>query len=140
MTTTMKTTYASNIMVVGSLYYYFVVVVSISILQLHHQPVVVVSAVAVADTQIQPAERKLKSKRNKRPNFIVIQPDDHYFFEEWNPPGRFFDIDTDDDDDDDDHETNKPGVVYSNGLTPNIDFLRQNGIEMTNAYAGKEIK
>jgi len=24
-----------------------------------------------------------------QPNVIVIQPDDHYFFQEWDPPGAF---------------------------------------------------
>jgi len=99
------------------------VVLLFSILQL--QLIQTVSAASeAAEGQRQ---RKLVQRQRKPPNFIIIQPDDHYFFEEWNPPGQFFDVD----------ETNtKP--VFSNGLTPNIDFLKDNGIEMTNAYAGKE--
>jgi hypothetical protein len=103
------------------------VVLLFSILQL--QLIQTVSAASeAAEGQRQ---RKLVQRQRKPPNFIIIQPDDHYFFEEWNPPGRFFwstDTDTD---------TEKTPRKFSNGLTPNIDYLRYNGIEMTNAYAGK---
>ena len=101
------------------------VVLLFSILQL--QLIQTVSAASeAAEGQRQ---RKLVQRQRKPPNFIIIQPDDHYFFEEWNPPGRFFwSTDTD---------TEKTPRKFSNGLTPNIDYLRYNGIEMTNAYAGK---
>ena len=109
------------------------------------------AAAAAIDT----AEIKQQQhQRRRRPNFIVIQPDDHYFFEEWNPPGRFqnniglediFDyIGTDDDDDyyDDDDDTTsssssskKKRPSTSNGLVPNINRIRDGGLEMKNAYA-----
>jgi hypothetical protein len=103
------------------------VVLLFSILQLQLQLIQTVSAASeAAEGQRQ---RKLVQRQRKPPNFIIIQPDDHYFFEEWNPPGRFFSsTDTD---------TEKTPRKFSNGLTPNIDYLRYNGIEMTNAYAGK---
>jgi len=57
------------------------------------------------------------------PNFIVIQPDDHYFFKEWNPPGQF---------DGADSLVNFP--PNSNGL-PHINRIREEGLEMKSAYA-----
>ena len=69
---------------------------------------------------------------HRPPNFIIIQPDDHYFFEEWNPPARFAGR----------FAYNMDGILTSmntaptsNGMTPNIDRLRDQGLEMTNAYA-----
>jgi len=59
----------------------------------------------------------------KQPNFIVIQPDDNYFFQEWNPPGQF-----------DGSSSLKNFPPNSNGL-PNINRIRENGIEMKSAYA-----
>ena len=56
-------------------------------------------------------------------NFIVIQPDDHYFFEEWGPPGHF-----------DGGNSLEQFPPNSNGL-PNINRIRQDGIEMKSAYA-----
>lgn len=58
-----------------------------------------------------------------QPNFIVIQPDDHYFFEEWDPPGQF-----------DGGDSLKQFPPNSNGL-PNINRIRHDGIEMKSAYA-----
>ena len=88
-----------------------------------------------------------------RPNFIVIQPDDHLFLKEWNPPARFHlqegiarhlqediaEIAT---------STISPSslgttssTIYSTSTTeyispvPNINRIRNYGLEMTNAYA-----
>jgi arylsulfatase A-like enzyme len=58
----------------------------------------------------------------RQPNFIVIQPDDHYFFEEWNPPARL------------DGNPNPSFPPNSNGL-PNINRIKNEGVEMKNAYS-----
>eukprot|EP00531_Pseudo-nitzschia_arenysensis_P014176 CAMPEP_0116118014 /NCGR_PEP_ID=MMETSP0329-20121206/1879_1 /TAXON_ID=697910 /ORGANISM="Pseudo-nitzschia arenysensis, Strain B593" /LENGTH=649 /DNA_ID=CAMNT_0003611615 /DNA_START=55 /DNA_END=2003 /DNA_ORIENTATION=- len=57
------------------------------------------------------------------PNFIVIQPDDHYFFEEWSPPGQF-----------DGGNSLMQFPRNSNGL-PNLNRIREDGVEMKSAYA-----
>ena len=58
----------------------------------------------------------------RQPNFIVIQPDDHYFFEEWGPPSRL------------DGDPNKSFPPNSNGL-PNINRIKNEGVEMKSAYS-----
>ena len=69
------------------------------------------------------AARFSGSAETKQPNFIVIQPDDHYFFEEWNPPGQF-----------DGDKSLQQFPPNSNGL-PNINRIREDGLEMKSAYA-----
>jgi len=65
----------------------------------------------------------------KRPNIIVIQPDDHLFLEEWTPPARF------------DRQTSTPTSFTSIDSAdyispvPNINRIKNHGLEMTNAYA-----
>ena len=56
------------------------------------------------------------------PNFIIMQPDDLQFFQEWTPP---FTVKTN-------ARVNFPDND-GNGL-PNIDLLRTNGLQMMNAY------
>lgn len=69
----------------------------------------------------------IPSSIQKRPNIIVIQPDDHLFLEEWNPPARF------------EHETSAstPAFLSEDYISPvpNINRLKNNGLEMTNAYS-----
>ena len=77
----------------------------------------------------------IPAKIQQRPNIIVIQPDDHLFLEEWNPPARFeFDtvppssmtsIPSEE-------KSEQPSYISP---VPNINRLRNNGLEMTNAYA-----
>lgn len=55
-----------------------------------------------------------------RPNFIVLQPDDLRFFEEWTPPPHF-------------PRRGQVETFPQNGL-PNIEALRSNGVQMTEAY------
>lgn len=55
-----------------------------------------------------------------RPNFIVVQPDDLHFFENWNPPAHF--------------NTARPNYYPPNSQLPWMNFLRSNGLEMTRAY------
>ena len=68
----------------------------------------------------------IDSNIQKRPNIIVIQPDDHLFLEEWNPPARF-----------EQGETSSTSIFDESYISPvpNINRLRNNGLEMTNAYS-----
>ena len=96
---------------------------------------VVVAAVVVSTAN---AEGSISSEILQRPNFIVIQPDDHLFLDEWNPPGRFQTL----------HHTGTEEFTISPSSSaslstslqyispvPNINRIRNNGLEMTNAYA-----
>ena len=62
---------------------------------------------------------------NNRPNIIIMQPDDLAFFDEWTPPPN---------------TPNEPArqstvnPLPAAGL-PNLERLRRNGLQMTNAYA-----
>ena len=57
-----------------------------------------------------------------QPNFIVVQPDDFYFFDQWGPPAQF--------DGGDSLEQFPP-----NSRLPNINRLWQDGVQMKSAYA-----
>jgi len=81
--------------------------------------VAMATMVSVAATE---ADRFPRAE-TKQPNFIVIQPDDYYFFKEWNPPGQF-----------DGSYSLKQFPLNSNGL-PNINRIRKDGLEMKSAYA-----
>ena len=67
----------------------------------------------------------LAAATNNRPNIIIMQPDDLPFFDEWLPPPN---------------TSNEPArqstvnPLPAAGL-PNIERLRSNGLQMTNAYA-----
>lgn len=63
---------------------------------------------------------ELTAAQEKRPNFIVLQPDDLLFFEKWSPPPHF---------------PGRPQVAIlpESGL-PNIERLRTNGVQMMEAY------
>ena len=71
----------------------------------------------------------IPAKIQQRPNIIVIQPDDHLFLEEWNPPARL------------EFSTTPPTSIEEEitqeyiSPVPNINRLRNNGLEMKNAYA-----
>ena len=62
----------------------------------------------------------LAAAQDRRPNFIVLQPDDLQFFESWTPPP---------------HYPSRPQVAIlpESGL-PNIERLRTNGVQMMEAY------
>ena len=57
-----------------------------------------------------------------QPNFIVVQPDDFYFFEEWGPPGQFDGV-------------NSLEQFPPNSRLPNINRLWRGGVQMKSAYA-----
>ena len=60
-----------------------------------------------------------------RPNFIVMQPDDFEFFEEWMPPAHF-----------------ASGTLFDYPLgsdLPNINYLRENGVEFKQAYTASSM-
>lgn len=61
------------------------------------------------------------AQQNRRPNFIILQPDDLRFQERWNPPP---------------HHPNNPQITRlpSAEIMPNIERLRQGGLQMTQAY------
>jgi hypothetical protein len=63
------------------------------------------------------------AKEEKKPNFIVMQPDDLRFFEEWTPPP---------------HYPNRAQVetfpCADTTCLPNIERLRKNGLQMMEAY------
>ena len=60
------------------------------------------------------------AQSRRRPNFIVMQPDDLKFFEEWLPPAHFPD--------------SSDIATYSSRYSlPNMDRLRENGITITQA-------
>ena len=92
----------------------------------------------VAGAIVSLAEAMVSSRNDiqQRPNIIVIQPDDHLFLEEWNPPGHFrmeADAWT---------STFSPSSSTSTfespayiSPVPNINRIRNQGLEMTNAYA-----
>jgi len=63
------------------------------------------------------------SAQTKRPNFIICQPDDLRFFEEWTPPPHVPIF----------SEAQIEVYPEKNGL-PNINRLRRNGIQMMQAY------
>ena len=64
--------------------------------------------------------------KNKNINFIIIQPDDHYFFQEWDPPSTLFE-----------KYRQQPKYPYENFL-PNIENRIRNApvsLDMKNSYA-----
>eukprot|EP00547_Thalassionema_nitzschioides_P016687 CAMPEP_0194251322 /NCGR_PEP_ID=MMETSP0158-20130606/25181_1 /TAXON_ID=33649 /ORGANISM="Thalassionema nitzschioides, Strain L26-B" /LENGTH=490 /DNA_ID=CAMNT_0038988429 /DNA_START=32 /DNA_END=1501 /DNA_ORIENTATION=- len=74
-------------------------------------------------------QQQQQQQHKKRPNFIVCQPDDLPFFEEWTPPphfpkGRdmeFFPSNNNNDD-------------GGGGLLPNMERLRTQGLQLMQAY------
>lgn len=61
------------------------------------------------------------TRANDRPNFIVVQPDDLRFFEEWTPPPHY--------------PSGRTQVeTFPNGGLPNIERLRVNGLQMMESY------
>ena len=101
--------------------------------------IVVITAAVGAAALVSFAEAAtIPSSIQQRPNIIVIQPDDHLFLEEWNPPARF------------EHQTNPPSSltsILSSTISeesylspvPNINRIRNHGLEMTNAYAASSM-
>jgi len=59
---------------------------------------------------------------DKKPNFIVMQPDDLHFLEYWNPPAHF------------DNDSNAITVPASS-LIPNLQSLKDDGVQMMQAHA-----
>lgn len=66
-----------------------------------------------------------KGASGQRPNFIVMQPDDLAFFEEWLPPAHF--------------PTNTDTFRYNSFGLPNLDRLRNRGLHMTQAYTASPV-
>lgn len=58
------------------------------------------------------------TEAQKKPNFIVCQPDDLKFLERWTPPP---------------HNDECPDITFGPDL-PNIDRLRRQGLQMMEAY------
>jgi len=72
-----------------------------------------------------PATCSTSSK--KKPNFIIMQPDDLEFFEAWTPPAHFGD-------------EKKYTVDYPEfSDLKNMNFLRENGVQMKQAYAASPV-
>jgi arylsulfatase A-like enzyme len=61
------------------------------------------------------------STYQRGPNFIVMQPDDLEFFEEWTPPAHF--------------DISEIVENPSGSDLPNINSLRSGGVQMNQAYS-----